>query len=46
MHARQKCCDGRFAANHQNIFHVLRDTVASSDQFSERKLFKCEINVG
>ena len=50
MHARLKCCDGRFAANPQHIFHALdsieRITVASSVHFAERKQFQSEINVG
>ena len=50
MHARVKCCDDRFAANPQYIFHALdwikRNAVASSVHFTERKHFKSEINVG
>ena len=50
VHARLKCCDGRFAANPQHIFHALdsieRITVASSVHFAERKQFQSEINVG
>ena len=50
MHARLKCCDDRFAANPQYIFHALdwikRNAVASSVYFAERKQFQSEINVG
>ena len=49
MHARLKCCDDRFAANPQYIFHALegieRNAVASSVHFAERKQFQSEINV-
>ena len=48
MHARLKCCDDRFAANPQYIFHTLdwiqRNAVASSVHFVERK--HSEFNVG
>ena len=50
MHARLKCCDDRFAANPQYIFHALdwieRNAVASSVHFAERKQFQSEISVG
>ena len=50
VHARLKCCDDRFAANPECIFHALdwsaRNTVASSIQFVERKQFQSEINKG
>ena len=50
MHARLKCCDDRFAANPQYIFHALnwieQNAVASSVHFAERKQFQSEINVG
>ena len=49
MHARLICCDDRFAANPQDIFHVLdyikRNAVASSVHLAERKQFQSEINV-
>ena len=49
MHATLKCCDDRFAANPQYIFHALnwikRNTVVSSVHFAERKQFQSEINV-
>ena len=44
MHATLKCCDDRFAANPQYVFHALdwleRNTVVSSVNFSERKQFQ------
>ena len=47
MHAKLKCCDDRFAANPQYIFHALdwiqRNVVASSIHFAERKQFQSEI---
>ena len=50
VHARLKCCDDRFAANLQYIFHVLDwiewNAVASSVHFAERKHFQSDINVG
>ena len=50
MHARLKCCDDRFAANPQYLFHSLdcikRNAVASSIHFAERKQFQSEINLG
>ena len=50
VHARLKCCDDRFAANPQYIFHALdwieRNAVASSVHFVERKQFQSEISVG
>ena len=50
VHARLKCCDDRFAANPQYIFHALdwieRNAVASSFYFAERKQFQSEIRVG
>ena len=50
VHARLKCCDDRFAANPQYIFHALdwieRNAVASSVHFAERKQFQSEISVG
>ena len=50
VHARLKCCDDRFAANPQYIFHALdwikRNAVASSVHFADRKQFQSEINVG
>ena len=50
MHTRLKCCDDRFAASLQYIFHALdwieRNTVASSVHFTERKQFQNEISVG
>ena len=49
MHVRLKCCDDRFGANPQFIFHALdwieRNAVASSVHFAERKQFQSEINV-
>ena len=49
MHARLKCCDDRFAANPQYIFHAVdwieRNAVASSVHFTERKQFQSEISV-
>ena len=50
VHVTLKCCDDRFAANHQSVFHALgwieRDAVASSIHFAERKQFQSEINIG
>ena len=50
LHTRLKCCDDRFAANPQYIFHALdwieRNAVASSFHFAERKQFQSEISVG
>ena len=50
LHARLKCCDDRFPANPQYIFHALdcyeRNAVASSVYFTEGKQFQSEINVG
>ena len=50
LHTRLKCCDDRFAANPQYIFHALdwieRNAVASSFYFAERKQFQSEIRVG
>ena len=50
MHARLKCCDDRFAANPQYVFHSLdcikRNAVASSIHFAERKQFQSEISLG
>ena len=50
VHAGLKCCDDRFAANRQYIFHALdwieRNAVASSVHCAERKQFQTEINVG
>ena len=50
VHARLKCCNDRFAANPQYIFHALdwiqRNVFASSVRFAERKQFQSEINVG
>ena len=44
------CCDDKFAANPQYIFHALgrfkRNAVASSVHFTERKQFQHEIYVG
>ena len=44
VHARLKCCDDRFAANPQYMFHVLdwikRSAVASSGHFTGRNNFK------
>ena len=41
IHARLKCCDGRFSSNPQYIFQALdwieRNAVASTIHFSERK---------
>ena len=49
VHARLKCCDDRFAANLQYIFHALdwteKNVVESSIHFVERKQFQSEINV-
>ena len=49
MHARLACCDDRFAANPQYIFHTLnwieRNAVASLVHFAERKQFQREIDV-
>ena len=49
VHARPKCCDDRFAANPQYIFHALdwieRNVVASLVHFAERKHFQSEISV-
>ena len=45
-----RCCDDRFAANPQYIFHALdwieRNAIASSVHFVERKQFQSEISVG
>ena len=42
VHARPKCCDDRFAANPQYIFHAFdwieRNAIANSVNFAERKL--------
>ena len=42
VHARLKCCDDRFAANPQYIFHAFdwieRNAIANSVNFAERKL--------
>ena len=50
LHVRLRCCDDRFAANPQYIFHALdwieRNAVASSVHFAERKQFQSEISVG
>ena len=50
VHARLTCCDDKFAANPQYIFHTLdwieRNAIASSVHFAERKQFQSEINVG
>ena len=50
LHVRLRCCDDRFAANPQYIFHALdwieRNAVASSVHFVERKQFQSEISVG
>ena len=50
VHVRLKCCDDRFAANPQYIFHALnwieQNAVASSVHFAERKQFQSEISVG
>ena len=50
VHARLKCCEDRFAANPQYIFHVLdwieRNAVPSSVHFAERKQFQSETIVG
>ena len=50
MHARLKCCDDRYAANPQYMFHALdwieRNAAASSVHFVEGKQFHSEINVG
>ena len=50
MHARLKCCDDRFTANLQYIFHALdwteRGAVASSVHFAQRKQFQSKISVG
>ena len=50
MHVRRKCCDDRFAANPQYIFHALDwielNAVPSSVHFPERKQFQSEINIG
>ena len=44
VHTRLKCCDDRFAANPQYIFHALdwieRSAAASSVHFAEKKQFK------
>ena len=44
------CCDDRFAANPQYIFHALdwieRNAVESSVHFAERKQFQREISIG
>ena len=49
VHARLNCCDNRFAANPQYIFHALywieRNAVASSFHFAERKQFQSKIIV-
>ena len=49
VHARLKCCDDRFAANPQYIFHALdwikRNAVASSVHFAEGKQFQSKISV-
>ena len=48
MHVRRKCCDDRFAANPQYIFHALdwikRNAVARSVHFAEKKQFPIQIN--
>ena len=50
VHAKLKCCDDRFAANPQYIFHALewieRDAIASSVHFAKRKQFQSEVSVG
>ena len=50
LHVRLRCCDDRFAANPQYIFHALdwieRNAVATSVHFTERKQFQSEMNVG
>ena len=50
LHARLKCCDHRFAANPQCIFHALdwikRNAVASSVHFAGKKQFQSEISIG
>ena len=50
LHVRLRCCDDRFAANPQYIFHALdwieRNAIASSVHFVERKQFQSEISVG
>ena len=50
MHVRLKCCDDRFAANPQFIFHALdwikRNAAVSSVHFAERKQFQSEISAG
>ena len=49
-HAKLTCCDDKFAANPQYIFHTLdwieRNAVASSVDFAERKQFQNEISIG
>ena len=49
VYASLKCCDDRFAATPQYIFHRLDwieiNAVASSVNFAERKQFQREINV-
>ena len=50
VHARLKCCDDRFAANPQYIFHALdwieSNAVANLFCCAERKQFQSVINVG
>ena len=50
VHAKLKCCDDRFAANPQYIFHTFdwieRNAIASSVHFAEWKQFESEISVG
>ena len=49
MYTRLKCCNDRFAANPQYIFHALewieKNAVASSVHFDERQQFHWEIKV-
>ena len=50
VHVRLKCCDDRFTANPQYIFHALdwikRNAVASSVHFAKSKQFHSETSVG